>query len=170
MRDLRYGIRSLSRDKAFTATVLATLAVCIAANSATFAIVSSVLLRPLPVPESKSILLMTNRYPGAGVSGIGNSAGGDYYDRLRDVTAFEEQAMFNRSGQTLEIGGIPQRVEGMQATPSLFRLLRVSPAIGRAFTDEEGEIGAERKNSSSAMASSSNSMAAMRPQSAATCA
>ncbi|MEZ5395705.1 MAG: ABC transporter permease [Bryobacterales bacterium] len=145
MRDLRYGIRSLSRDKAFTATVLATLAVCIAANSATFAIVSSVLLRPLPVPESESILLMTNRYPGAGVDGIGNSAGGDYYDRLRDVTAFEEQAMFNRSGQTLEIGGIPQRVEGMQATPSLFRLLRVSPAIGRAFTDEEGEIGAERK-------------------------
>ena len=145
LRDLRYAARSLARDKAFSATVLATLAVCIAANSATFTIVNSVLLRPLPVPESESILLMANRYPGAGAADSNNSAAGDYYDRLRDVSAFSEQAMFRMSGQTVEIGGTPLRMDAMRATPSLFRLLRVPPALGRTFDDEEGEVGAERK-------------------------
>jgi predicted permease len=145
LRDIRYGARSLARDKAFTVTVIATLAVCIAANSTTFTIVNSVLLRPLPVPESKSILLMANRYPGAGVADSNHSAAGDYYDRLRDVSVFSEQAMFNMGGQTVEIGGTPLRVEAMSATPPLFRLLRIPPALGRAFDDEEGEIGAERK-------------------------
>lgn len=145
LRDIRYGARSLARDKAFSLTVIVTLAVCIAANSATFTIVNSVLLRPLPVPESESILLMANRYPGAGVTDSNNSAAGDYYDRLRDVSVFSEQAMFDMLGQTVEIGGTPLRIEGMIATPSLFRLLRVPPALGRAFDDEEGEIGSERK-------------------------
>ena len=50
LTDLKYGVRSLFRDKVFTVTVMLTLAVCMAANSTTLAIVSSVLLRPLPVP------------------------------------------------------------------------------------------------------------------------
>ncbi len=145
LRDIRYGVRSLARDKVFSATVIATLAVCIAANSATFSIVNSILLRPLPVPESESILLMANRYPGAGAGDLDFSAAGDYYDRLRAVSAFEEQAMFSMGGQTVEISGVPQRIEAMSATPSLFRLLRVPPTLGRMFDDEEGEIGAERK-------------------------
>ena len=145
IRDLRYAFRSLARDKAFSLTVIATLAVCIAANFATFAIVNSVLLRPLPVPESESILLMANRYPGAGSPDSNNSAAGDYYDRLRELSVFEEQAMFRGGGETVEVGGTPQRVEAMRATPSLFRLLGVPPARGRAFDDEEGEIGSERK-------------------------
>lgn len=145
LRDIRHGARSLARDKAFSLTVIVTLAVCIAANSATFTIVNSVLLRPLPVPESESILLMANRYPGAGVADSNHSAAGDYYDRLRDISVLAEQAMFDMRGQTVEIGGTPLRIEGMSATPSLFRLLRIPPALGRAFDDEEGEIGADGK-------------------------
>ncbi|MGP8247384.1 MAG: ABC transporter permease [Bryobacteraceae bacterium] len=144
-RNLRHAVRSLAGDKGFTLTVVLTVAVCIAANTATFALVNSVLLRPLPVPDAGSILLMANRYPKAGADFGYNSASGDYYDRLRDVHVFSEQALFRTSGQTLEIEGTPQRVKGMQATPSLFRLLRVPPACGRAFLDAEGEPGAEHK-------------------------
>jgi predicted permease len=145
LRDIRYGMRSLRRDKAFAVTVVLTLAVCIAANSATFAIVNSVLLRPLPVPDADQILLMANRYPGAGAADSTMSGSGDYYDRLQAVSAFQEQAMFQLNGRTVEMDGAPQRIEAMSATPSLFRLLQVPPAVGRAFTDEEGEIGAEQK-------------------------
>jgi len=141
-RNLRYAVRSLSADKGFTLVVILTIAICIAANTATFALVNSVLLRPLPVPDARSILLMANRYPKAG-AGVGyNSASGDYYDRLRDVSAFSDQALFRTSGRNIEIQGTPQRVTSMIATPSLFRLLRVSPAYGRAFSDAEGEPGA----------------------------
>ncbi len=144
-RNLRHAVRSLMGDKGFTITVVLTIAVCIAANTATFAVVSSVLLRPLPLPDARSILLMANRYPRAGADGGYNSASGDYYDRLRDMHVFSEQALFRTTGRTVEIQGTPERVTGMQATPSLFRLLRESPAYGRAFSDAEGEPGGELK-------------------------
>ncbi len=144
-RNLRHAIRSLMGDRGFTVTVVLTIAVCIAANTATFAVVNSVLLRPLPVPDAGSILLMANRYPKAGADSGYNSATGDYYDRLRDVQVFSEQALFRTSGRTLDIQGTPERMTGMLATPSLFRLLRVSPAYGRAFSDAEGEPGADQK-------------------------
>jgi predicted permease len=125
--------------------VVLTLAVCIAANTATFAIVNSVLLRPLPVPDANSILLMSNRYPKAGVVDFYFSSAGDYYDRRSEVTAFQEQAMFRFADQAIGIDGTPEQVPGMAATPSLFRLLGIPPALGRTFNDAEGEIGAEQK-------------------------
>ena len=143
--DLRYGIRSLWRDKGFALTVLLTFSVCIAANTALFAIVNSVILRPLPVAQANSILLMSNEYPNAGASGGNNSSSGDYFDRLREMTVFESQAVFRAHDQTVEVNGSPQQIRGMQVTPSWFDLLRVSPALGRAFTREEGEIGADQE-------------------------
>ena len=143
--DLKYAWRSLWRSKGFAVTVLLTFAVCIAANTALFAIVNSVVLRPLPVPEANSILLMANEYPKAGVTGINSSSSGDYFDRLREMTAFEGQAMFRQRDQTVELNGLPQRMRGMVVTPSWFTLLRVSPALGRPFLEEEGEVGRERE-------------------------
>ncbi len=145
LRDVRMGLRSLVRDKGFAATVALTLLVCVAANTAIFAIVNSVLLRPLPVPEAERILLLSNRYPKAGAGDLNQASVADYYDRRREMPAFEEQALFDTVGRTLEIGGSAERVTGMMATPSLFALLRVPPALGRAFTPEEGEEGAELK-------------------------
>jgi predicted permease len=140
-----YAIRSLIWDKGFSATVILTLAVCIAANTTTFAVVNSVLLKPLPVPESQRIVLMSNQYPKAGIGDSHNSGSGDYYDRLAGVPALAEQAVFRMSMQTLNVDGRAEQVLGMIATPSLFPLLRVSPAIGRAFTEQEGETGKEQK-------------------------
>jgi predicted permease len=143
--DLKYAARSLRRAKGFTLTVLLTFSVCIAANAALFAVVNSVILRPLPVADANSILLMSNEYPKAGVIGINNSSSGDYFDRLRELTAFESQAVFRQRDQTVELNGLPQRIHGMVVTPSWFQLLRISPALGRPFMEEEGEIGRERE-------------------------
>jgi predicted permease len=143
--DLKYGVRSLWRDKGFALTVLLTFSVCIAANAALFAIVNSVVLRPLPVSDANSILIMSNDYPKAGVTGGNNSSSGDYYDRLREMTVFESQAIFHPRNQTVELNGSPQQIRGMLVTPSWFRLLRVSPGLGRAFADEDGEIGSDQK-------------------------
>ena len=143
--DLKYGVRSLWRDKGFALTVLLTFSVCIAANAALFAIVNSVVLRPLPVFDANSILIMSNEYPKAGVAGSNDSSSGDYFDRLREMTAFESQAIFRPRNQTVELNGSPQQIRGMLVTPSWFRLLRVSPSLGRAFTEEEGEIGNDQK-------------------------
>ena len=145
LHDFTYGLRSLLKDRTFAATALLTLAVCIAANTAIFAIVNSVLLRPLPVPDADAILLMSNCYPRAGVINTHNSASGDYYDRLREVRAFQQQALYRFQNETLMIGESSQQVRGMLVTPSLFPLLRAHPLLGRTFTDNEGEIGEEQK-------------------------
>ena len=143
--DIRVGLRLLWKDKAFTATAALTLALCIGANTALFSVVHNVLLRPLNVPDSDRVLLMGNAYPGAGAVVGTNSGVPDYYDRLRETTVFEEQALYNSRNQSIDQNGTPTRVRVTQATPSFFRLLRVAPAIGRTFTDQEGEPGNEMK-------------------------
>ncbi len=146
IRDIKFGLKLLLKDRGFTVTAVLTLAICIGANTAIFTIVNSVLLRPLPVPESDRILIMSNQYPNAGVGVSHNSGVPDYYDRLRDVKVFEEQALFNYFGTTIEINGTPERMRGMSGTPSLFRLLRIATAaLGHAPAEADGEPGHDQE-------------------------
>lgn len=117
--DIKSGFRSLWRDKSFVVTVLLTFSVCIAANAALFAIVNSVILRPLPVPDANSILIMSNEYPKAGVTASNDSSSGDYFDRLREMTVFESQEVFRQRNQIVELNGSPQQIRAMLVTPLL---------------------------------------------------
>ena len=140
--DVRFARRLLWKDRGFAATAILTLAVCIGANAAIFAVVNSVLLEPLPVPHAEQLVHMYNAYPGAGVDeGRGSTGVPDYYDRLRETDVFAEQALYNARGVTLNGAGDAQRIRAMVSTPSLLRLLEARPIRGRIFTDEEGEIG-----------------------------
>jgi predicted permease len=143
-QDIRFGLRVLWKDRAFALTALLTLAICIGANAAIFAVVHSVILNPLPVPEPDRLVLIHNSYPRAGVERASNGVP-DYYDRLRELDVFEEQALYNTRGQTVGIEGDPQRLIGMVARPSLLRMLRAKPVRGRIFREEEGEQGQDRK-------------------------
>jgi hypothetical protein len=142
IRDAQLALRSIRLNPKYSITLITILAVCLGANMAVFSIVYSVLLRPLPVPESDQIVLMWNRYPKAGGGESGWSAAGDYFDRIRGVTAMNDHAMFNYAYQVLESQADSERIRGMVATPSLFKLLRVTPALGRTFDEAEGEPGA----------------------------
>ena len=145
-RDLRHALRALWRDRSFTATTLATLALCLAANAAIFAVVQAVLLRPLPFPEPDRLVKMYNAYPGAGAV-RGDNGVPDYDDRVRETTAFEAIALYRTQGATLggDGGADAERVTSMPVTPSFFRILRAAPFRGRLFTDQDGEIGQHEK-------------------------
>ncbi|CAN5437710.1 ABC transporter permease [soil metagenome] len=144
-QDLRFGARLLWKDRGFTVTALLTLAVCIAANGAIFAVVNSILLRPLPGPDSEQLVYIYNSYPGAGIHRASTGVP-DYYDRLEQTDAFEELALYQTRGLTMGGDGAdPQRISGMAVRPSLFRMLRAQPARGRLFDEEEAEPGEDRK-------------------------
>jgi predicted permease len=143
--DMRVGLRLLWKEKAFSITAAVTLALCIGANTALFSVVHHVLLRPLPVPGSEHIVIIGNSYPGAGQAGPGSVGVPDYYDRLRDTTVFEEQALYNGRNQNVDQNGTPTRIRVTQVTPSFFRLLRVAPVIGRTFTEQDGDVGSDKK-------------------------
>ncbi len=144
-RDLRSGIRRLARDRAFALTAALTLAICIGANTAVFSVVYHVLLEPLPVPEPSRVLLMSNIYPKAGAADSSNSGVPDYYDRLSAVTALAEQAEFIHAGASIGRDGSPVRVRTALVTPSFFRVVAVGAALGRTFTEDEGEVGNDKK-------------------------
>jgi hypothetical protein len=143
LNDLRVSLRLLWKDRAFTATAALTLAICIGANAALFSVIRGVLLKPLALPDPDRVVMAGNAYPGAGVHEPIGSAVPDYFDRLRDITAFDVQAFFKQDNRSVDQGGVAARVESITATPSFFRVAGVPPQIGRTFTDQEGEIGHE---------------------------
>ena len=144
-QDLRFAVRLLWKDRSFAATTIATLALCLAANIGIFAIVDGVLFKPLPYPEPHELVRIFNGYPGAGVV-VADNGVPDYYDRKRDVAAFEELAMFRQAGVTISGGGFgeAERIQSMLVTPSFFRVLVAQPVRGGLFSDANGEIGQER--------------------------
>lgn len=123
-------------DRAFTVTTLLTLALCIGANAVIFAIVNSVLLRPLPVRDAERLMLVYNSYPKAGVERASTGVP-DYYDRLRETDVFEELALYQPRGVTIGGKGNAERIPGVAARPSLFRMLHAQPVAGRIFNEEE---------------------------------
>jgi putative ABC transport system permease protein len=145
LQDLTLASRVLRKDRGFTATAIITLTICLGGHAAIVAGVNAVLLHPLPTPEPDRVLLMANQYPAVEARRATASATPDYEDRLRHVTVMEEQALYNYSGMTIEIGRVPTRTLGVVATPSLLRLLRVRPALGRIFLEEEAAPGNDQR-------------------------
>src|SRR5213592_2228771 len=124
-RNIQFGLRMLWKERSYALTSILTLVVCIGANTAIFTIVHSVLLKPLAVPDSDRILQMSNQYPKMGSTIFTGSGVPDYYDRLRGMSVYEEQAMVDITELQLDIHGSPELIHGVEATPSLFRLLKV---------------------------------------------
>ena len=149
LQDVRFAARLLWKDRTFTATALTTLALCIGGNVAMFSVVQSVLLRPLPVPDADRILLIYSAYPaatGAGEDARGAASVPHYLERVRELgDVFEEQALYDNVGFSIGGEGRAERVLGWRVTPSFLRLAGVSPQVGRAFADADGELGNERK-------------------------
>ena len=146
LQDLRFGARLLWKDRSFSLTTIATLALCLAANVAIFSVVDGVLLKPLPFPEPDRLVRLFNKYPGAGVVAEGSNGVPDYFDRKREMTVLEETGLFREAGVTLSGAGLSeaQRIQAMTVTPSFFRVLRTQPLRGQLFTDQQGELGHEK--------------------------
>jgi predicted permease len=140
LRDIRLALKSIRRERAFSATVLLTLAVVIGANVAIFSVIQAVLLEPLPYRDADELVTIYNRYPGAGVTRASNGSY-DFLMRRERVDAFEEVALLDGSGSTVGDPGSTERVSTMRVTPSLFPLLGVNAAVGRTFTDDEMDEG-----------------------------
>lgn len=135
LQDLRYAVRTLLRNRAFSIIAIACLAVGIGANAAVFSIVNGVLLRDLPFPDSERIAAV---YASSASRGIGSS-GLPFADleAVRATGAFEDIAGVARRNFSLSGTEISERLAGAAVTPNLFNLLGVQPVLGRNFLDAE---------------------------------
>lgn len=140
MSDLRYALRSLFKTPGFALIAIATLALCIGANSAIFSVVHAILLKPYPWPDSQNLVYVYNTYPLMGLPNAGVSIP-DYLDRRAGVAGFADSAMFHSRSYNLSATGEPERITGLRATPSLFTTLQTAAARGRVFTDTDAQPG-----------------------------
>ena len=108
MNNLRFAFRQLRKSPAFTVTALATIAICLGANLAIFAVINSILLRPLPFPQSDRLVTIFNTYPKAGVENDGSSIT-NYYERRGNIPAFSSLSIFRDRSEVVGETGRPSR-------------------------------------------------------------
>lgn len=142
-RQLRHAGRTLRKTPRFTATALLTLAVCLGANLTIFAVVDTILLRPLPFPAPDRLVTVFNTYPKAGVLRDGSSTT-NYYERRGQMPAFSDLAIYSEGAAIVGDTGATERVPFMRVSPEFFSTLGANPAMGRSFTDAEMAIPPNR--------------------------
>ncbi len=136
MNAVRFAFRQLRNGPAFTVTALATVAICLGANLAIFAVIDSILLRPLPFPESDRLVTIFNTYPNAGVERDGSSLT-NYYERRGHIPAFSSLSIFREATEVVGEPGSTQQEAVMRVSPDFFTTLGVGPAMGRSFNEVE---------------------------------
>jgi predicted permease len=139
--DVRYAFRTMRRAPVFTAVTVVTLALGIGATTAMFSLVDGILLRPLPYPQPERLVWFRQSFPEKGLDDwtLSQENAAIYRDRATEFSSF---AAFARRGMTLG-GERPEQLVGELTTGQFFKVLGVSPLLGRAYTDEED---APRKN------------------------
>ncbi len=140
--DIRYGIRVLWANPAFTVAALVALALGIGANATMFTVAYGVLLRPLPYTDADRIAAVYMNYP-ARDSAFGTMCVRDFLTWKEYNRAFEEPALFRTQRADVSgDGSSPEQVQGASVTAGFFSMLGVQPVIGRSFTTGEDQPGA----------------------------
>ena len=146
-QDLRYALRTLRRDRAFTCITVLILALGIAANTAVFSVVNTMLLRPLPFPDAQQLTWLSSdrSIPSelrktAGLSAVTYTVAAfeefrRHNNSFQSVTAYNP--FFGSSEYTMTGRGEPLPVLGVMVADNFFQTLEVQPALGRLFTEEE---------------------------------
>ena len=143
VRQLRHAARLLRKTPGFTATALVTLAVCLGANLTIFAVVDSILLRPLPFPEAGRLVTVFNTYPKAGVDRDGSSTA-NYYERRGRIPAFAGVAIYSYGTAVVGEAGSTEREQIARVSPDFFATLGTGPSMGRSFTEEETSLQTDK--------------------------
>ena len=140
--EIRHALRGLLRDRVFALMIVLSLAVGIGANTAIFSLVNGVLLRPPDFPHPERLVSLTQwapkllkDYPALPV----NIA--IYQEWRKQMTSFasigiSRDGVFNLTGS-----GQPEQLHGVTVSATIFHVLGVEPALGRAFTEQEDQTG-----------------------------
>jgi putative ABC transport system permease protein len=134
VQDLRFALRRLVKDRWFSVTAIAALALGIGANTAIFSVVNAVLLRPVPFPDPDRIVFFMTTSP----EGANRGASPAKFAKFRRQTEVIQDASAFRTGVVnLTGGGVPEQLRSGQVTADFFRLTGAPIIRGRTFSAEE---------------------------------
>lgn len=148
LQDLRFSVRSLLHAPGFALAAILTLGLGIGATTIVYSIVEGMILRPLPFGDrSERLATVHSIHPTQTSMQHIDDAGVSYADAMdmRRAAAFEALELFATRNVSLASDRDSERVSAASVTPGLFRLLGVSPALGRDFEEADGAaIGLEQ--------------------------
>ncbi len=138
-QDVRFAVRTLVKAPGFTAAVVATIALGVGATTAIFTVVNGIVLRPLPFPGSERVVMICETNPRTSWCGASplNMA-----DLARESRTLDSAGVGRGEPLIAQIGGESFGVRGGIASPGFFRVLRITPALGRLIEDRDMDRGA----------------------------
>ena len=144
LRDLKFALRQLRRDPGFTAIAILSLGLGVGANTAIFSLVKAMLIAPLPYPEGDRLVMIWEDVPRWDIP-RNTPAPANFLDWRAQNRAFESMAAFMGGifGDVALTGaGDPEQIHGAQVSANFFHVLRVRPALGSDFQENDDQSGA----------------------------
>jgi putative ABC transport system permease protein len=141
MDELRYAVRMLLKQPAFTAIAILTLALGIGANTAIFSVVNAVLLRPLPYPKPDKLIVLRERSRLFERGAVGYM---NWLDWRASQRSFTDLTLVRREGFNISPtggNGAPERMRGLRASANFLSVMGLKPLIGRDFVEAENKFG-----------------------------
>jgi len=137
--DVRYGWRSLRHKPGFTLVAALTLALGIGANTSMFSVAYGVLVRPLPYPDSDRLVQLAQTFRGSrGILGVTYSQFQFFQEHNR---VFGQLAAATPVGFNVFDDAVAERVSGLRVSRDYFKVLGVSPELGRDFLPDDDQAG-----------------------------
>ncbi len=140
LADLRYSFRLLLRSRGYAIIAILALALGIGANTAIFSAVDAVLIRPLPYPDPDRLAMVWEDNSIAGFP-TNTPAPANFLDWKKQNQVFSEMSAARGAAKNLTGDGPPEFVLGRGVLPGFFRVLGVTPALGRTLTDSDDQAG-----------------------------
>ena len=136
-RDVRYGLRQVRRNPAFSAIAIATLALGIGGITAMFSAFDAVLIRPLPYTDADRLVMIWDEMAETDITSRHNSTPAEWIEWRRLNTVFTDLASSQPADATLSGDGEPEQVPARKVTWTFWSVLGVQPTLGRVFTEDE---------------------------------
>jgi predicted permease len=136
-QDVRYGVRQIRRNPAFSAVAIATLALGIGGIAAMFSAFDAVLIRPLPYTDADRLVMIWDALGKADVNPKHNSTPAEWIEWRRLNTVFTDLATSQANDVTLSGDGEPEQLPARKVTWTFWNVLGVQPVLGRVFTEDE---------------------------------
>ena len=140
VQDMRYALRMLAKNPAFTTVAIIALALGISANSAIFSVVNAVLLRPLPFKHPEQLVMV---WENAGHMGFPKNtpSPANFLDWQKQAQSFTGMAAMVERSFNLTGVGEPERLDGRRVSANLFDLLGVPALLRRTFVPDDDRPG-----------------------------
>jgi macrolide transport system ATP-binding/permease protein len=136
-QDVKYGLRMLVRNPAFTAVAVLTLALGIGVNTAVFGVINAFMIRPLPGKDNAGLLVIAEQR--ATDDELRTVSYLDFQDYREHADAFSDMAAYTNTIDGLSADRVTERILSQYTTGNFFSFLGLQPAAGRFFYPGEGE-------------------------------